>query len=404
MSYPKRILLAMAAFVAVITIAGSLLFWPLNVLFMAFPAINAAILGVLAIGIILGFWQVWALEPAAYWTDQVSRGFAVPDAPRLVAPLARVLAGREREGVTVSMLAMRSLLESVRLRLAQARILPRALIALLVVLGVLGTLWAVMENASMRTVTSSAIFALASAVVLGVMHVLAWTAESRFFAELEDFLSGRAQLPSSLLGGEGTLPVFLEALLKQTAENLSDIQRMMLKGEEERRVTDSALNSLHDRLGDLADQLRSEQKLIITLSKNYSDLQPAIADLATQVAGALAGSEEMRNHLRSVDMQVGRIVEELRAVREQVPQAMRQEIRLLAQSIAAPGVRTRPEPIYPTHPREAVPPRTPVYPPHPQETAMPPKARAPNHEPREPIHPQMREPMPPNMREPKPPQ
>jgi hypothetical protein len=357
----------MAVVVAVIAVACGLLFRPLASMFMMFPAINGAILAVLAVGIGLNLWQVRALAPGAEWIDQVRRGFSVANPPRLVAPIARVIAGREREGVTLSVLAMRSFLDTARDRMNQGRIVPRALIALVVVLGLLGSLWALTENAAMPAVMSTALFALGGAVVLSVVYLLARYAESRFFADLEDFLAARAQLPSSLLGGEGTLPAFLEALLKQTAESLSEIQRMMLKGEEERRITDGALNALHARLGDLADQLREEQKMFHTLAKNYSDLQPAIGDLSVNVSGALAGTEEMRGHLRSVDLQLGRVVEELRATREQVPQAIRQEIRLLAQTLGAVGggPRARPEP--------RVEPRAePKYPPHPQDPAAPP--------------------------------
>jgi hypothetical protein len=334
---------AMAVVVALVAVACGLLFGPLASLFMLFPAVNGAILALLAVGIGLSFWQVYALEPGADWIDQVSRGFSVSHPPRLVAPVAKVIAGREREGVTLSVLAMRSFLETVRERVGQGRVAPRALIGLALVLGLLGTLWGLMQGAPTTAVMSSPLFALGGAVVLGLVYLLARYAEYRFIAELEDFLATRAQLPSSLLGGEGTLPAFLEALLKQTAENLSDIQRMMLKGEEERRVTDAALNSLHSRLGDLADRLTEEQKMFHVLAKSYSDLHPAIGDLAVNVTGALAGTEEMRGHLRSVDLQLGRVVEELRATREQVPQAIRQEIRLLAQVLGAPEARGRSE-------------------------------------------------------------
>ena len=366
MSSPKHVMAAMAVVVALIAVACGLLFGPLASLFMLSPAINGTILGLLAVGIGLSFWQVRALEPGAEWIDQVSRGFSVSNPPRLVAPVAKVIAGREREGVTLSVLAMRSFLETVRERVGQGRIAPRALIGFALVLGLLGTLWALMQGAATPAIMSSTLFALGSAVVLGVIYLLARYGEYRFIAALEDFLATRAQLPSSLLGGEGTLPAFLEALLKQTAENLSDIQRMMLKGEEERRVTDSALNSLHSRLGDLADQLTGEQKMFHTLAKSYNDLHPAIGDLAVNVSGAVAGTEEMRAHLRSVDLQLGRVVEELRATREQVPQAIRQEIRLLAQTLSASAApRARPEP----RPEPRVEPK---YPPHPQDPAAPP--------------------------------
>jgi chromosome segregation ATPase len=169
--------------------------------------------------------------------------------------------------------------------------------------------------------------------VLGLAQLGVRRAQNRALAQVEDFLAQRAELPSSLLGGESALPAYLEALLKQTAESLSEIQRMMVRTEEERRATQGALASLTETLGAVSDQLRAQQKVILTLSKNHYDLQPAIADLATQVAGALAGSEEMRSHLRNLDLSVARLVDEVSAARAQTPEAMRQEIKVLAQTL-----------------------------------------------------------------------
>jgi hypothetical protein len=278
-----------------------------------------------------------------------------------------VVAGHEREGFRISPLAMRSLLDGVRMRLDEARDLARYFAALLIFLGLLGTFWGLLDTvggvsrvigsltaegdvarvfgdlkndlqgplAGMGTAFSTSLFGLAGALALGVLDLQAGHAQNRFFGALEEFLASRAQLPGHAAGAEGepALPAYLHALLEQTADNLAQIQRMMARGEEDRRSAQAGLALLTDRLGELSDQLRAEQKMIMTLSKNQLDLQPAVAELANQLAAAVASNEEMRGHLRSVDHALARLVDEVAGAREQMPDAMRKEIRLLAQSL-----------------------------------------------------------------------
>lgn len=302
----------------------------LRTAFEANLVLNAAIVVVLAIGVSLDIAKVVVLRPANHWIGRTSRGFSVKDPPSLVAPLAIVLAGREREGFLFSTAAMGVLLDGTRRRLEEARRVPGQLVLLLVLLGAIGLL---RDNAP---------FGIAAAIALGLANAAVRHAQNRFFWRLEDFLAQRAELPSRLLGGEAALPAYLEALLKQAAENLAEIQRMMTRTEEERRATQAALASLTETLASVSDQLRAEQKVILALSKNHNDLQPALADLATQVAGAVAGSEEMRGHLRSLDLGMTRLLEEVSAARQQTPEAMRQEIKVLAQTLARSGNGDRP--------------------------------------------------------------
>lgn len=366
MSDPKRMLLWMALFLGALGALCALLFTPLANAFSANVVFNGLILVVLAVGVVINFVQVGALGPAWDWVDQTSRGFSTREPPRTVASLARVVAGHEREGFRISPLAMRSLLDGVRMRLDESRDLSRYFIALLIFLGLLGTFWGLLDTvggvsrvigsltsegdaarvfadlktdlqgplAGMGTAFSSSLFGLAGALALGVLDLQAGHAQNRFFGELEEFLAGRAQLPGHAGGeGEGTLPSYIQALLEQTADNLSQIQRMMARGEEDRRSAQAGLALLTHRLGELSDQLRAEQKVIMTLSKNQHELHPAIVELASQIAAAVASNEEMRDHLRSVDHALERLVNEVAEAREQVPDAMRQEIRLLAQSL-----------------------------------------------------------------------
>ena len=373
MSNPKRMLGWMALFVGAIGVACALLYAPLAAAFQANMVFNGLILAVFAAGVAINFAQVRALGPATEWVEQTQRGVETNEPPRLVAALARVVAGRSREGFTMSTLAMRSLLDGVRMRLDESRDVSRYLVGLLVFLGLLGTFWGLLETvggvssvigglggggdaaagfaelqaglerplAGMGTAFSSSLFGLAGALTLGILDLQAGHAQNRFYTGLEEFLATRAHLPSRAHGAEGeqALPAYIEALLDNTAENLGLIQRMMTKSEEERRAAHDALTSLTQRLTELSDQLRAEQKVIMTLSKNQLDLHPALAELAHQMAGALASQEEMRAHLRNVDVSLGRLVEEVSGARGEVSEALRQEVRVLARSLGQPRAR-----------------------------------------------------------------
>jgi chromosome segregation ATPase len=193
--------------------------------------------------------------------------------------------------------------------------------------------------AGMGTAFSSSLFGLAGALALGVLELQAGQAQNRFFSDLEEFLAGRAELPEAekpLAEENAAPPAYVEALLAQVAENLAQMQRTMARGDEERRTAQAGLAQLTDRLADLADQLRAQQKVIMTLEKSRGELQPAVAELTHQVALSVASNEELRSHLRSVDQALGRLLAEVAGARQQMPDAMRQEIRLLARSLGHP--------------------------------------------------------------------
>jgi hypothetical protein len=368
MNDPKRMQGWMLVFLAALAVTCALLFSPLKSAYLANPVFNGLILAVLVIGIAINFFQVITLGPASEWIRVTERGPVPREAPSILAPMARMLGSREREGLRLSAMAMRSMLDGIRMRLDESRDISRYMIGLMVFLGLLGTFWGLLDTvggvsrvigglgagsgdssavfdglkrdlqgplAGMGTAFSSSLFGLGGALALGVLDLQAGHAQNRFYNYLEEWLATLAHLPSGRLSAEGehALPTYIEALLEQTADNLDQLQRTLARSEEDRRATQTSLANLGDQLSALTDQLRSEQKLILSLAKGQTDLQPAIAELATQTAGALGGAEQMRDYLRSSDLSLKRLLEEVAAAREQVPQQIREEVRLLAQSL-----------------------------------------------------------------------
>ncbi len=81
--------------------------------------------------------------------------------------------------------------------------------------------------AGMGTAFSASMYGLAGALVLGFLDLTAGQAQNRFFNELEEWLAGLTRLSSGVLSeGEGSVPVYVQALLEQTAENMEGMQRV----------------------------------------------------------------------------------------------------------------------------------------------------------------------------------
>ena len=115
----------------------------------------------------------------------------------------------------------------------------------------------------MGTAFSSSMLGLAGALVLGFLDLTAGQAQNRFFNELEEWLAGITRLSSGVLGGEGegSVPVYVQALLEQTAENMESLQRILARGEDGRREANKAVVSLTERLATLSDTMRTNQQL-----------------------------------------------------------------------------------------------------------------------------------------------
>ncbi|MFZ0255344.1 MAG: flagellar motor protein MotA [Gammaproteobacteria bacterium] len=366
------VLISMLVFLAAVAMVCAALIEPLRTAFLANEVFNAMILGVLVVGIVINIRQVLNLKPELRWIENFRKSdFKAPSKspPRLLAPMARILAGRSQEVFRLSAITMRSLLDGIRLRLDEHRDVSRYLIGLLIFLGLLGTFWGLLDTiaavgrviaglstdggdassrfgelkqalqgplAGMGTAFSSSLFGLGGALVLGFLDLQAGHAQNRFFNHLEEWLSELTHLPSGLLSveGEATVPRYIEALLEQTADGLHSLQRIMARGEDSRHASQSRLLELTEKLAHLSDQMRVEEKLILELAKGQLDLQPAIARIAQSITGERGGDEEVRGHIRNIAILLNRLLEEFSTGRTEFIEELRSEIRLLTRTLA----------------------------------------------------------------------
>jgi hypothetical protein len=183
----------------------------------------------------------------------------------------------------------------------------------------------------MSTAFSSSMLGLSSALVLGFLDLTAGQAQNRFFNELEEWLAGLTRLGSGAIAdGETSVPVYVQALLEQTAENMETLQTTLARGEDGRRESSQALLALTERLTVLSDTMRASQQLMLRIAETQTSLAPALARLAEE-----RGEDVGRAHLRNIELLLNRLLIESEQGRTQSTAELRNEIKILTRTIAA---------------------------------------------------------------------
>jgi hypothetical protein len=374
MTHPTHYLIRMVAFLAAVGALATLLFQTLMPIFESNPALNGLILAVLAFGIIWNLVQVFRLTTDVTWLNTYKNdppSLAAARSPRLLAPMASMLAARDGHGasgqrrLTLSTTAMRSVLDGIASRLDESRELSRYMTGLLIFLGLLGTFWGLLKTigavsdvignmsagsgdlnllfeqlktglvrplAGMGTAFSASLFGLAGALVLGFLDLTAGQAQNRFFNELEDWLAGLTRLASGALAdGDASVPVYVQALLEQTAENMEGLQHILTRGEEGRVQANNAILTLNERLSLLADTMRANQQLMLRIAETQSALVPALQRL-----GDIHGGDDIAHaHLRNIENTLQRMLIEAEQGRAASASELRNDLRVLTRTVAA---------------------------------------------------------------------
>lgn len=375
MTRPTVFLVRMIVFLMLVGVVAGLLSPVLITAFNNNPMLNSFILFILLLGIGWNLRQVLRLAPEVTWieTFQTSRSrLAAVPSPRLLAPMASMLAAREKQGrggepgrLTLSTTAMRSLLDGIASRLDESRELSRYMTGLLIFLGLLGTFWGLLKTvdavsgviggmsigsgdvntlfeqlksglvkplAGMGTAFSASMYGLAGALVLGFLDLTAGQAQNRFFNELEDWLAGQTRLASGVLSeGEGSVPVYVQALLEQTAENMEGLQRILARGEDSRAQANQAVVTLNERMSMLTDTMRTSQQLMRRIAETQAALGPALQRLTEQ----RGGDDVARAHLRNIELYLQRLLSESEQGRAQSIAELRGDLRILTRTVAA---------------------------------------------------------------------
>ncbi len=145
---PGLFVVRMLIFLTLVGFLGAILHERLIEALKTNPGLNSLIIGVLVLGILYAFRQVIRLYPEIRFINSFrisDPGLASGHQPVLLAPMATML--RDRTGMlSLSTVAMRTIMDSIGSRLDEARDTGRYLVGLLVFLGLLGTFWGLLET------------------------------------------------------------------------------------------------------------------------------------------------------------------------------------------------------------------------------------------------------------------
>lgn len=288
LSNPNLFLLSMIIFLIIVGFLAAILYRQILSAFVTNPGLNGLILGVLLVGVLLVLVQVIRLIPEVRWVNSFRQGGAELDGvrePVLLAPM-KALLGQSGHEMSITTHSMQSILDSIANRLDESRDISRYLIGLLVFLGLLGTFWGLLQTIGsigdtiqsldpnsgdandvldalksglkapldgMGTAFSSSLFGLAGSLVLGFLDLQAGRAQTRFYTELENWLSSVTQLGSETGLAAG-------ASVDEVRAHIDQIAKRLQGGGSAGRVTE-ALASLVESIQQMVKHMRSDQEI-----------------------------------------------------------------------------------------------------------------------------------------------
>lgn len=278
----------MVIFLILVGFLAFILFKQITPAFLANPGLNGLILGVLLIAVLIAFGQVVRLFREVGYVNAVATGAQARKPPALLAPMVPMIAAR-KTGVLLP--GTSGYLDTIAARLDEGREMLRYIAGILILLGLLGTFWGLIDTLSavggvikgMRgggdagvmfdelksglavplsgigLAFSASLFGLASSLITGFLELQAGQAHARFHNELQDWLlSGTASEPA--VAG-AVRPVAAAAGAQDLKEAVERLTTIVSEGGGGRAAT-LAMTNLAEGIQGLVQHMRAEQQMI----------------------------------------------------------------------------------------------------------------------------------------------
>ena len=364
-SQPVRQILLMLLVLGLVASGGTLAAPRVLPVFEANPYLNGFILFVFFIGVVGCFWQVAQLITSVRWIERfVGKHDDVMDAkaPRLLAPLATLLRTRGM-AMQIGSSSNRSILDSVATRIDEAREFTRYLVNLLIFLGLLGTFYglAITVPALVDTIRSlapqdgeegaavfgrlmngldsqlsgmgvafaSSLLGLAGSLVVGLLELFAGHGQNRFYRELEEWLSSITRVGfSSGDGDSGSEQSMVAGILDHMAQQMEKMQNIFASAESSRFVVDEKLGRLADALDNMTRRMEASDNVDNGMQR-VAEGQHRLVETLQQLDLGDGFDAESRMRLRSMDVQMLRILEEIAAGRQETMAELRADLASL---------------------------------------------------------------------------
>jgi len=347
---------------------GSYVVWPsVEEVFAANTLLNGTIALVFLVGVLACFWQVVQLFSSITWITGIASGESERQGkpPLLLAALTGIFQARGSR-LQLTSTSARSVLDSVGARMEEARDITRYITSLLIFLGLLGTFYglavtvpAVVDTirslqltaeesgvevfsrlmsgleaqlGGMGTAFASSLLGLAGSLVVGLLELFAGHGQNRFYREMEEWLSTitRVSFSSGDGDGGGVDRAAIATVLDHMVDQIDTLQGLFTQSETRHAETEAQLGELTGVLSDLAERLGPGQ---VAATERMAAAQERLAEVLAASSGEGGMDAESRMRLRSIDVQLLKIFEEMGGARDEQIAALRQDMTALTAAL-----------------------------------------------------------------------
>ncbi|PSL17688.1 biopolymer transporter ExbB [Shimia abyssi] len=341
--------------------------------FIANPYLNGFIAFVFLIGVLACFWQVFSLIKSVRWIESFAglrEGHNSYQPPSLLAPLAALLRSRGAHS-QIGASSSRSILDSVATRIDEGREITRYLVNMLIFLGLLGTFYglattvpAVVDTirslapqegessadgfsrlmtgleaqlGGMGIAFASSLLGLAGSLIVGLLELFAGHGQNRFYRELEEWLSSITRVGfSSGDGGDGDGGEMsgVSMAFDHMAQQMELLQQNVSLAMGGRVDADERLNQLAEAIHRMTDRMEAQApttQALLRVAEGQERLIHAIEHREEDGGSGIDAESRMR--LRSIDVQMLRILEEVSAGRQESMAELRTDLSALQRTL-----------------------------------------------------------------------
>lgn len=370
-SQPVRQVIMMLIVLGLVAAGAWMIHGEVEAVFRSNPWLNGFILFVFIMGLIGCLWQVVQLIASVSWIEGFAAdrpGYEPGAAPRMLAPLATLLRARGTAQFQLTSSSTRSILDSVATRIEEGRDITRYLGNLLIFLGLLGTFFGLATTVpavvstigalvpkegeeslavfarlmqglnsqlgGMGTAFSSSLLGLSGSLVIGLLELFATHGQNRFFRELEEWLSSMTRIGIASGDAEdGVDSAAVAGLIDHLSGQMERLGALHEQAETRRTLLDQRIGVLAESIDRLARKMEGEAGAMTAIARLAEGQERLIGALHEREEGGAQMDAESRMRLRSIDVQLLRILEELSAGRQESVFDLRSDLAALTSAI-----------------------------------------------------------------------
>ena len=369
-------LIIMVIVLGLVAVLTAFAFTQIAPTFLANVYLNGFITFVFLIGVGVCFLQVLSLFWSVNWIEGFifqRPGHDANAAPRLLASLAALLRQRGAR-LQLGSSSTRSILDSIATRIDELREITRYITNILIFLGLLGTFYGLATTvpslvetiqslspgegesaldifnrlqsglegqlSGMGIAFASSLLGLAGSLVVGLLEVFVGQAQNRFYRELEDWLSTITRVGFGASEGDGPAAnSALAQMMDQMSEQMDGISQLFAQSANGQAAVEERIMQLTTTMDKLTRKLDTGQTE--ALERVAASQEQMVARM--QAAGGADGVDaEGRMRLRSMDMQMLRILEEITTGRQESIAELRGDLVNLTKAVRQLSAQTKP--------------------------------------------------------------